>query len=130
MPAKSFAYVFGAAYLVAGLLGFVVTGFDGLIEPQGDILVIFEVNPLHNGVHTLIGVALVSGAVAGETTARQVALLVGIVYAVLGVVGFFLVDLEELNVLALNAEDNWLHIGTAVLAIAFGFASRAMVPDD
>jgi hypothetical protein len=57
-PAQWLALVIGAVYVLVGLVGFAVTGFDGFAEPDGELLLgIFEINPLHNIVHLLIGAA-------------------------------------------------------------------------
>lgn len=41
---------------MVGVAGFAVTGFDGFADPDGELLLgLFEVNPLHNIVHLLIG---------------------------------------------------------------------------
>lgn len=115
-PATLFAKVFGAVYLIVGLAGFAVTGFDGWFATDtGDTLLWFELNPFHNVVHIAIGAALLAGA-SRPTSARAVAAVVGIAYAVVGVVGFWAVG-ESWNILSLNQPDNWLHVGTAVLAL-------------
>lgn len=46
----------------------------------------------------------------------MIALVVGVTYAAVGVIGFFAVG-EEWNILSLNQADNWLHIGTAIIAL-------------
>jgi hypothetical protein len=57
-PAQWLALAIGVLYLLVGVAGFAVTGFDGFTEPDGDLLLgVFEVNPLHNIVHLLIGAA-------------------------------------------------------------------------
>ena len=122
-PAKTFAYVFGAVYLLIGIVGFAVTGFSDFVSPEGDLLLVFELNPLHNIVHLLIGIALLAAAGAGEVTSRQITLLVGAVYAIVGVLGFFIAGNETLNILALNLADNLLHIGTAIVAFVAASAS-------
>lgn len=115
-PARTFALVFGAVYLLVGLVGFAVTGFDDwLATDTGELLLWFELNPLHNVVHIAIGLALLGGA-AQPASARVIAALVGVTYALVGVLGFFAVG-EEWNILSLNQADNWLHIATAVLAL-------------
>ena len=115
-PARTFALAFGVVYLLVGLVGFAVTGFDDwLATDTGELLLWFELNPLHNVVHLAIGLALVGGG-ARPTSARAIAAVVGVVYALVGVIGFFAVG-EEWNILSLNHADNWLHIATAVLAL-------------
>lgn len=126
-PAKTFAYVFGAVYLIVGIVGFAVTGFSDFASAEGDLLIVFELNPLHNIVHLLIGIALLAAAGAGEVTSRQITLLVGAVYAIVGVLGFFIIGNDTLNILALNLADNLLHIGTAIVAFLAASASGRTV---
>lgn len=124
-PARTFSYVFGAVYLIVGLVGFAVTGFNDFAAADGEVLLVFELNPLHNIVHLLIGIALLAAAGAGEVTSRQIALLIGAVYAIVGVLGFFITGNETLNILALNVSDNLLHIGTAIIAfVAVALSGR------
>lgn len=50
------ALVIGAVYLLVGVLGFFVTGFEGFAEHDHErTLLSFAINPLHNIVHLLIG---------------------------------------------------------------------------
>jgi uncharacterized protein DUF4383 len=120
-PAQMFALVFGAVYLLIGILGFVVTGFDGFAsEIYSEKLIVFPVNPLHNLVHLAIG-ALWLGASSRHATAKSVNLLIGAVYALVAVLGFAGV-LDFLAIKNAASADNWLHVATAVLAIYFGTA--------
>lgn len=67
-PNRLVATVFGAVYLLVGLLGFAVTGGVGFLATDGGLLLgIFAVNPLHNIAHLLIGAALL---IAGLSNAR------------------------------------------------------------
>ena len=122
-PATTFALAFGAVYLLVGIVGFFITGFDNWVENDTDeFLLWFQINPLHNVVHLLIGGALLAAGSAGERESRGVAMLVGAAYLVVGVVGFFATG-NEWNVLALNTADHWLHLGTAAIAFAAVAAS-------
>lgn len=124
MQARRFAQVFGAVYVVVGLLGFVVTGFSGFAATSGDKLILFGVNPLHNLVHVAVG-AVWLAASRNESSARAVSALIGAVYLVVGVIGLFLVGgSSELNILNLNQPDNLLHLASALLGLYFGLASR------
>lgn len=127
-PAKLFGYVFGAVYVLVGLVGFAVTGFDGFAAPEGDMLLFFEVNPLHNLVHIAIGGLLLAAAGAGERAARQAAIVVGAAYALVGVLGIAIPQDAEINILALNAADHALHLGTAALAFAAAWLSSQRDP--
>jgi hypothetical protein len=103
----------GVVYLLVGTLGFLVTAGVGFAATSGgDLLGIFEVNPLHNIVHLAIGVALVGAFVAGPSATRAVATIIGAVYLIVGVAGFVVTG-SDANILALNLPDHLLHLGTA-----------------
>lgn len=121
-----FALVFGVVYLVVGLVGFAVTGFDNFASAvPGEKLIVFAINPLHNIAHLGVGALLLVGSSRHET-AKSVNLIVGVVYLLLAVLGFAGVLIEDL--LNINQADNFLHIGTAALAIYFGTAGAAAMP--
>jgi hypothetical protein len=112
--------IFGAVYVVVGLLGFIVTSGVGFIATSGGMLLgIFEVNPLHNVAHLLIGGALLVAGLAGVRPAKAVNTTVGAAYLLLGIAGFFLVGTAA-NVLALNSADHILHLASALLLIGVG----------
>jgi hypothetical protein len=110
---------FGVVYLAVGALGFAVTNGVGFAARQGDTLMGFEVNPLHNIVHLAIGAALVGGFLGGRRSTGLVATLIGAVYLLVGVVGPFITDTKA-NILALNGPDHFLHIGSAVVLLITG----------
>lgn len=119
-PNRIVATVFGAVYLLVGLLGFAVTGGVGFLATEGGLLLgIFAVNPLHNVAHLLIGAALLVAGLANVRAAKTVNTVVGAAYLLLGVAGFFLVGTAA-NILALNVPDHFLHLGSAVVLLAIG----------
>ncbi|MFL2000263.1 MULTISPECIES: DUF4383 domain-containing protein [unclassified Microbacterium] len=127
-PNRIVATIFGAVYLLVGLLGFAVTGGVGFIATDGGLLLgIFEVNPLHNIAHLLIGAALLIAGLANVRAAKGVNTTVGAVYLLLGVVGFFLVGTAA-NILALNVADHFLHLASAVVLLGVGLAADKNVP--
>ena len=115
------ATVFGAVYVLVGLLGFYVHS-DGFAATTGGKLVdVFEINPLHNIAHLLIGAVLIGAGRAGGSAARAATTSVGGAYLLLGVVGLFILD-SRYNVLALNGADNGLHLVSALVLLAVGLA--------
>ena len=126
-PNRIVATVFGAVYLLVGLLGFAVTGGVGFISNEGGLLLgIFEVNPLHNIAHLLIGAALLVAGLANARAAKGVNTTVGAVYLLLGIVGFFLMG--PANILALNVPDHFLHLASAVVLLGVGLGTERNVP--
>lgn len=127
-PNRIVATVFGAVYLLVGLLGFAVTGGVGFIATEGNLLLgVFAVNPLHNVAHLLIGAALLIAGLANVRAAKGVNITVGAVYLLLGIVGFFLVGTAA-NILALNTPDHFLHLASAVVLLGVGLGTERSVP--
>lgn len=124
-PNRLVAAVFGVVYLLVGLLGFVVTGFSNFAGTNGDSLLGFEVNPLHNIVHLLIG-ALLLGASRAVATAKGANTTVGAVYLLVGILGLFLLD-SSANILALNSADNVLHLASAIVLLGVGLSADKRV---
>ena len=119
-PNRIVATVFGAVYVVVGLLGFAVTSGVGFIATEGGLLLgVFEVNPLHNIAHILIGGALLVAGLASATAAKAVNTTIGAVYLLLGIVGFFLAGTAA-NILALNTADHFLHLASAIVLLGVG----------
>ncbi len=72
-PNRLVATIFGAVYLLVGALGFAYTGGVDFIATRGGLLLgIFEVNPLHNVAHLLIGAALLIAGLASARAAKTV----------------------------------------------------------
>ncbi|MBD1543472.1 DUF4383 domain-containing protein [Arthrobacter sp. IA7] len=120
-PNRLIATVFGAVYLLVGLVGFAVTSGVGFFSTEGSTLVIFEVNPLHNVIHLAIGAALLYAGVKDVQMARTINTAVGAVYLLVGILGLFLLS-SPLNIIALNGADNVLHLASAVLLLGVGLS--------
>lgn len=117
-PYQWLALVVGAAFLVVGLLGFTVTGFSGFTEHDHDqTLLGFAVNPLHNVVHLVIGLA---GVLLWRTrsTARTYGWLLAVGYGATTVYGLLVVDDPDANLLNINGADNVLHIMSTLAGLA------------
>ena len=103
--ARTVAAVFGAIYLVVGIVGFVL---------ETPLLGLFEVNALHNVVHIVLGAILLYGstsfAAAVQTTRGVGALLV-----VLGILGFVAPD--GFGLVPLGGNDIWLHLATGAILL-------------
>lgn len=123
-PNRLVAIIFGAVYVLVGLLGFAVTGGVGFIATDGGLLLgIFEVNPLHNIAHLLIGAALLIAGLSSVRAAKGVNTTIGAVYLLLGIVGFFLVGTAA-NILALNTADHFLHLASAIVLLGVGLGAE------
>ncbi len=122
-PVQRFAQVFGAVYLLVGLLEFAFTGLDNFAGTSDDKLLLFGVNPLHNLVHLAVG-ALWLASSRSDSSARTVSILIGAVYLVVGVLGLFINGTSDLNLLNINQPDNALHLASAALGLYLGLAGR------
>ena len=122
-PGQLFALVFGAVYVLVGILGFI----DPLVSDDDKLLGIFGITPLHNVAHLAVGALLLFGSRAPDT-ARMVNLVVGVVYLLLGILGLFGILIEDGQAIDLNnnAADTVLHFGTAALALYFGTAGSGV----
>ncbi|RNE62489.1 DUF4383 domain-containing protein [Cryobacterium tepidiphilum] len=126
-PNRLLATIFGAVYLLVGLLGFTVTGGVGFVSTDGGLLLgIFAVNPLHNMAHLLIGAALLIAGLSTVAASKTVNTTIGAVYLLLGIVGFFIAD-TPLNILALNTPDHFLHLGSAIVLLGAGLGADKSV---
>lgn len=129
-PNRIIATLFGAAYVLVGLLGFFWVNdvpFAGPGDGSNAIFGIFEVNPLHNIAHLLIGAALLIAGAGTAASAKAANSTVGALYLLLGVVGFFLTAPDggrsPINVLSLNVPDHILHLASALLLLATGLGA-------
>jgi membrane protein YdbS with pleckstrin-like domain len=111
--AKTAAMVLGIIFVIVGALGFVA---NPIVGPNG----IFVTNPMHNWVHIGSGIVLLLGAYSplGAGLALRV---VGIIYAIVAVLGFVMPGDMMLGMIAMNAADRWLHVALAIVILYAGF---------
>jgi hypothetical protein len=121
--AQLYCLLGGLTLLLAGIVGFAVdSSFDVGNGIQGDDLILFEVNGIHNLVHIASGALLLAfaGSAAG---ARTVAVGFGLVYGLVTVLG--LIDGEDvLGLIPVNTADSLLHLSVAAAAVLSGLMSR------
>ena len=123
MKAKNAAILIGVVFIEVGLLGFV----DNPIIGDSD-KAIFHADTLHNWVHIISGLLLAFVGLAAPASASIVMIVFGVVYALIGVVGFATVGSEGmgkvLGFLHVNGADNYLHIVLGIVIFIAGFATR------
>lgn len=107
--ARTVAVVFGAIYLLIGIIGFVL---------DSPLFGLFEVNWLHNVVHILFGATLLYGSMS-HSTAVQATRGVGAVLLILGILGF--ISADGFSFVPLGGNDIWLHLATGAILLATGF---------
>lgn len=115
------AKVFGAVFVLIGLLGFVMNPILGL----------FGVNALHNIIHLLSGIVLLAAGFANHGAyARVTNQIFGVVYLLVTILGFLRIE-AFINLLGMDAQgapvtaDNVLHLLLAVVFLAVGFGVRS-----
>jgi hypothetical protein len=120
---RTFALVFGAIYVLVGILGFI----PGLSTHPADaphltvetghgyLMGLFPINILHNIVHLIIGVAglLASRSLGG---ARLYAQALAIVYGLLAILGLIPATNTTFGLIPIHGND--------VIAAYFGFIAR------
>jgi hypothetical protein len=132
MSTRTFALIFGIVFLAVGALGFI----PGMTHPAmgthnvtmtngyGDLLGMFPVNVLHNGVHILFGLwgLLASRSAAGAVTyARGVA----IIYILLAVLGLISTTETTFGYIPIYGNDVYLHAALGIIAAYFGFVNKS-----
>lgn len=115
MNLKTLALVFGVVFLALGLLGFVPGA-----TTDGMLLGIFMVDMPHNLVHLLSGAAGLYVGLAAAKSARMYFQAVGVVYALVTVLGF-LTGSALVVAVPVNMADNLLHVVLAAAGLYLGF---------
>src|SRR5678815_1485662 len=117
--AKTIATVLGVLFLLVGLLGFAAPGMMGM-----------HLSVAHNVVHLLSGaLALYFGTKGTYDSARAFCIIFGIVYGLLGLIGFVAggTDYEFTlipNQLVLGKMDHIVHLILGIVFIVGGFWTR------
>ncbi len=108
----------GIVFIIIGLLGFF---------SNGEVLGIFHVDALHNVVHLVTGILALYFARKGESSARSFALVFGIIYGLIAIIGFFTTGDKLLGILAIDSADNYLHLVLAIILIVAGLKKSGSV---
>ena len=127
-PVQIVAGVFGAVFLLVGVLGFVpgiTSQFSDLSfaghESHAKLLGLFQVSVLHNVVHLLFGVA---GLLVFRDALRSGQYLIfgGATYLALTAYGFLIDQNSAINFVPINTADNFLHLALGVAMTGLGVA--------
>jgi hypothetical protein len=123
LVAQATAGLLGATLVLAGILGFLFAGRGfGHGDPQGEDLIIFEVNGWHNVVHILTGLLLLA-AVPRAPLAIAALLVFAGGYAIVTLWGFLDGD-DVLGLIAIDQADNFLHL--ALTLVPMGAVTLAL----
>ncbi len=120
--AQLFCLIFGLVLVVVGILGFFVENGSDFALPdslnpgaRGELFGIFDINGWENIVHIATGALLLFGSVQANL-ARTIALIFGVAYVAVTVLGF--IDSEDvLGLIPVNTEGNLLHAALAAAAL-------------
>jgi hypothetical protein len=129
MNEKSLAQVLGpligAVYVLAGIAGFFVTGFDNFTQNTNEKLLIFQLNPMHNVVHLGAGLFLViMCSLFSAPVAEGACMGAGLFLIVAFVIGVSAPD--NLTIISMFGEgdaENFNHIVIGVTTLAVGLIS-------
>ena len=114
---RTAARLFGIAFILIGILGFVPGVTDGHM-----LLGVFHVNTAHNIVHLLSGALALVAASAGVGASRTYFRVFGLAYGLVAILGFLGGDKPVLGFISNNLADTWLHVTIALTALVLGFA--------
>lgn len=104
----------GVVLVAIGLLGFF----------NDPVLGIFEVDAVHNGVHIFSGLLALAAVGMGGVMMRLYARAFGMVYGLVGLIGFLMPGGMVLNLFEVNLADDLLHVGLGVVLLYAGFMMK------
>jgi hypothetical protein len=121
-PAVTYSRIFGIVLTLVGILGLIVTTDQDSVKS----LLGFDVNLTHNFVHLASGALGLAVGFSMLAYARAYALILGVVYALLGVWGLATDGVfDPLGLFVrINTADHWLHLAIGLVGLAAYWASR------
>ncbi len=114
--AKKFAMIFGWVFVVIGILGFISNPIVG-----GAAAAIFRADTAANVIHLISGLIFLWVAYGMAERAGMVLKVVGVVYLLVAIFGFFGSG-SVLGLLATNTAANWLHFILGILFLWGGMS--------
>jgi hypothetical protein len=118
---QRFAIIFGAIFLLVGIVSFVpgVTVFD--LVDHGRLLGLFAVDGIHNGVHILTGAVAIVAGIGGVFASRMYFRIFGVIYGLVALLGFRYGNAALFGIMANSLPDAALHLLVAAVALFLGF---------
>jgi preprotein translocase subunit Sss1 len=111
-PARLYAKIVGVAVLLVGVVGLIIG------DPEDGLLGLFNVDIVEDIVHLATGGLLTYVGFAGTNRAvKSVVTALGVVYLLIGVIGFFVPELFGLIPHEYSLADNILHLTLGALAL-------------
>ena len=125
--AQTLGPVLGLVYLLVGIAGFFVTGFDNWVQNTDEALLGFSLNPFHNVVHAGAGLFLIIMCTAFSAPVAEGACMgSGLFLIVAFVIGVTAPD--NLTIISMYGEgdlENFNHLVVGVTLLALGLISSA-----
>lgn len=116
---RTFALLFGIIFLIIGIAGFMSSSVvnDNLFK-------VFRFNIWLNSLHILSGIPALIVTRVSRSASRLYFQVIGILYAILALLGFIYGGQEILGIFSSNRPDTWFHviIAIAALVLAYGAA--------
>lgn len=109
----AFRAALGTTYLLIGILGFAVSGFEAFASSSGDHLVFFGINPLQNLIHLLLGGLVLSNARRNWFVAAALML--------------FLSGGRSLGFLGANLFAEMFHLATGIALLLWSGRQRSVI---
>jgi Domain of unknown function (DUF4383) len=134
-PAQLYCLLVGAVLVIVGIIGFFYEASfaTGDSIRSHDVFGILSVNGWHNLIHIAIGALLL---VAAGSAARGAALLVGLLFIALCILGFIATSNSGIGSIAeqdtlfklvpVNNEDNVFHLILGITGVIAFYASRSL----
>ncbi len=113
--AATLSRVFGAVFVLIGILGF----FDNPIVGASGL---FEADLAHNIVHIALGLILLLAS--GKSSLRAV----GVIYLIVAALGFVMGEGKLLGLVHVNDADNYLHLVLAVVLLGVSRSGGSVAP--
>jgi hypothetical protein len=111
-PARLYAKIVGVVVLLVGVVGLIMG------DPEDGLLGLFNVDIVEDIIHLATGGLLTYVGFAGTNRAvKSVVTVLGVVYLLVGVIGFFVPELFGLIPHEYSLADNILHLTLGALAL-------------
>jgi len=128
MTLRTFALIYGIAFLLVGIMGFIpginqMHGNDPNLTVNsfnGHLLGLFHVNLLHNLIHVAFGIWGIA-AYSSIDASRMYAKSVAVIYFLFVIMGLIPALNTVFGLVPIEHHDVWLHLLLALVAGYFGF---------
>jgi hypothetical protein len=115
MKIRITAFIFGIAFLAAGLAWHIPLFFDN----NGLLFGLFQIDSIHNKVHLGSGLIALGAAATSGWWAKLYFKVFGGIYLMLSILGWIFSD--EFMTMQINTADNILHLAIGVVALMIGY---------